>query len=164
MELTPELFRDVLGRLAGGVSIVTTRDGNGQPRGFTATAVCSVSLEPPLVLVCVGHESHTLEAIRSSGFFALNLLDSGSRELSDRFASAADGKFGDLEWWEGPHGSPLLAGDLAWVECDVEQELDAGDHSIVLGRVLAVSVEKTDGEPLVHYLGRYRTLQAEAHS
>lgn len=163
-DVTPELFRDVVGRLAAGVTVVTTRDAAGNPRGLTATAVCSVSLEPPLVLVCAGRDSHTCEAIRASGRYALNFLSSDARHLSDRFASAGEGKFEGVDWSEGPHGTPLLDGCLGWVECDVERTLDAGDHTIVLGRVTAVSLETTDGEPLVHFRGRYRTLRSEAHS
>jgi 3-hydroxy-9,10-secoandrosta-1,3,5(10)-triene-9,17-dione monooxygenase reductase component len=155
MELTPEIFRDVLGRLAGGVSVVTTVDSDGRPRGCTATAVCSVSLEPPLVLVCVSREASTRGAIRSAGRYALSFLDADARSMSERFASAEEGKFDGVPWNESALGCPLLPHTLAWVECEVEREVDGGDHTIFIGRVVSGAVERPDGEPLVHFRGRY---------
>lgn len=162
MEMTPELFRDALGRLAAGVTVVTTRDAAGEPRGLTATAVCSVSLDPPLVLACIDRDSLTGEAIRSSRRYALNFLHFQGRDLSKRFASAGDGKFDGLVWSEGSHGCPVLADCLTCVECEVEREVDAGDHTIFVGRVLHLALEPSDLEPLIHYRGRYRTLRDES--
>ena len=159
MEPTPELFREVLGRLAAGVTVVTTLDAAGEPRGLTATAVSSVSLDPPLVLVCAGRDSHTCEAIRSSGRYALNFLHSGAPDLSDRFAAANERKFDGVDWREGPYGLPLLHACLAWLECAVESEVEAGDHTIFIARVLAAAVERAESEPLVHYRGQYRILR-----
>ncbi len=164
MEPTPELFRDVLGRLAAGVTVVTTIDTAGEPRGLTATAVSSVSLDPPLVLVCAGSDSKTREAIRSSARYALNFLHSGAPDLSERFATANERKFEGVEWREGPHGLPLLRACLAWLECAVESEVEAGDHTIFIGRVLAAAVESAESEPLVHYRGRYRILREGSDS
>ena len=162
MERTSELFRDVLGRLASGVTVVTTRDNAGEPRGLTATAVCSVSLEPPLVLVCIGRDSQTCQAIPDAGRYALNLLSSNGRDLSDRFAAAGEGKFGGVAWHDSPRGCPLLDGCLGWVECDVERQLEAGDHTIFVGRVVDMAIEQPEGEPLIHFDGRYRSLRDEA--
>jgi flavin reductase (DIM6/NTAB) family NADH-FMN oxidoreductase RutF len=158
MSFATETFREVMGCLAGGVTVVTARDAEGDPRGFTATAVCSVSLDPPLVLVCVGRDAHTLEAIRASGRYALNFLRSGDTPNSDRFAGSEGPKFQGLEWAAAPSGSPLLPGALAWVECEVEQEVEAGDHTVFIGRVTQGRVEPPDGAPLVHFGGRYHTV------
>jgi flavin reductase (DIM6/NTAB) family NADH-FMN oxidoreductase RutF len=158
MSVETESFREVMGRLAGGVIVVTARDAEGDPRGFTATAVCSVSLDPPLVLVCVGRDALTLKAIRASGRYALNFLRSGDAPNSDRFAGSEGPKFEGIEWATASGGSPLLQGILAWVECEVEREVEAGDHTIFIGRVTEGRVEPPDGAPLVHFGGRYHTV------
>ena len=160
MSLEPEVFREVMGRLAGGVTVVTALGGDGRPRGFTATAVCSVSLDPPLVLVCVGREANTPGAIREAGRYALNFLRSGDAASADRFAGSRGGKFDGVEWDAAPGGSPLLSGVLAWVECDVERDVGAGDHTIFIGRVTAADIASASETPLVHFGGRYHTVAA----
>ncbi|MBT8461454.1 MAG: flavin reductase family protein [Gemmatimonadetes bacterium] len=159
MSVGPRIFREVMGRLAGGVTVVTALDGDRRARGFTATAVCSVSLDPPLVLVCVGREAHTPSAIRHSGRYALNFLCSDDAATSDRFATEGS-KFDGIEWHTAPAGSPLLPGILAWVECEVEQDVEAGDHTVFIGRVTAAAIGRTDRDPLVHFGGRYHTVAA----
>jgi flavin reductase (DIM6/NTAB) family NADH-FMN oxidoreductase RutF len=151
-------FREVMGRLAGGVTVVTALDAEGDPSGFTATAVCSVSLDPPLVLVCVGREGHTLKAIRDSGRYALNFVSSGGLERSNRFAGSGTKKFEGVEWTAAPGGSPVLPDILAWVECEVERVVEAGDHTVFIGRVTEGHVELPDSAPLVHFGGRYHTV------
>jgi len=159
MDVTPQVFRDVLGRLANGVSIVTALDADGGPQGLTATSVCSVSLEPPLVLACLGRESQTHGAIRSSHRFALSFLSSDAVRIADRFATRDPDKFEALGWREGPGGMPLIGDALSWVECDVERVVEAGDHTIFIGRVTAAGVSEPEGRPLLHFRGRYGTLQ-----
>jgi len=149
-----------MGRLAGGVTVVTALDGDGSPRGFTATAVCSVSLDPPLVLVCVAREARTPAAIRDAGRYALNFLHSGDASSSDRFAASGGSKFDGVEWAAAPGGAPLLSGVLAWVECEVEFDVEAGDHTIFVGRVTAAEIEMANESPLVHFGGRYHTVEA----
>ncbi len=153
--VTAARFRELLGHLAGGVAVVTTVAGDGTPRGLTATSVCSVSLIPPLVLACLGADAKTREAIRETGTYALNFLHSAGRTLADRFASSAPDKFEDLQWATGPGGSPLLDPILAWVECEVEREIEAGDHAIFIARVRAGGLEHPGGDPLLHFRGRY---------
>jgi flavin reductase (DIM6/NTAB) family NADH-FMN oxidoreductase RutF len=150
-----------MGRLSGGVTVVTARDAEGRPRGLTATAVCSVSLDPPLVLVCTSRDSVTGDAILFSGRYGLNLLAAPDRERSERFATPGEGKFEGIEWREGPGLVPWLGGCLACLECEVEQTLEAGDHMIVVGRVVEVSLGAEDGDPLVYFRGRYRALGSE---
>jgi len=157
MALAPTAFREVMGCLAGGVTIVTSITADGRPHGLTATAVCSVSLDPPLVLVCVDRNSQTLEVVRASRRYALNLLRSTHRSTSDRFAGSDGLKFEALEWKPAPGGSPLLPGALAWVECEVESSVEAGDHTVFIGRVTAGQIGD-GGDPLVHFRGRYHTV------
>ncbi len=160
MAVGPRIFREVMGRLAGGVTVVTALDDDRTARGFTATAVCSVSLDPPLVLVCVGRESQTPSAIRATGRYALNFLCSDDVATSDRFAANEGSKFDGVEWAAAPAGSPLLPGILAWVECEVERDVEAGDHTVFIGRVTAAAVERADQDPLVHFGGSYHSVAA----
>lgn len=151
-------FRRVLGHLAAGVTIVTSRDADARPSGLTATAVCSVSLDPPLVLVCVDANANTLKVVRESRVYALNFLAAGARELADRFASAASDKFDGVAFEAGETGSPRLASAIAWCECLLEEAIAQGDHVILVGRVLEAGLGDGDTEPLLHFRGRYRTL------
>lgn len=159
MSVSAELFRDAMGHLAGGVTVVTAVDADGAPHGFTATAVCSVSLSPPLVLVCVGTRGQTLPAIRASGRYAINFLHEAGGSSSIRFSGSEERKFEDLDWFPAPGGSPLLGEALAWAECEVERELEAGDHVIFIGRVTEAEAGLAGRSPLVHFRGRYHTLR-----
>lgn len=158
MSLAPEVFREVMGRLAGGVTVVTALDGQHRPFGCTATAVCSVSLDPQLVLACIARGAHTPRAIQASGRYALNFLSSEDTLSSDRFATSEGSKFDGVAWTAAPGGSPLLPGILAWAECEVQREVEAGDHTIFIARVTAANVAASDELPLVHFGGRYHTL------
>lgn len=158
MKVTPHVLREVLGRLANGVSVVTAMDPDGRPQGLTATAVCSVSLEPPLVLACLGRESQTHQAIGSSGRYALNFLPAAGRELADRFATREPDKFDGVEWTAGPGGTPLVSTALSWVECEVYRVVEAGDHTIFIGLVAAAGAPNPEEEPLLHFRGRYGTI------
>ena len=159
MTLSPDAFRDVMGRLAGGVTVVTARDEEGVPRGFTATAVCSVSLSPPLVLVCVANGSQTLAAIQATGRYALNFVAFDGTGHSDRFAGRGERKFDSVDWVPAPSGSPLLPGAVAWVECETERSLEVGDHTIFIGHVTDGRVERAEAGPLVHYGGKYHVVE-----
>jgi flavin reductase (NADH) len=151
-------FRRVMASLAAGVAVVTTIDLDGVPRGLTTTALTSVSLEPPLVLVCVGLESRTLPALRSSGRFAINLVHAAASELAARFASKAEDKFAESTWRPGVHGSPLLHEDVvAWLECRVEREIEAGDHVVFLAHVEHGDTHDTELRPLTYYQRRFGT-------
>lgn len=158
----PPDFRRALAQLAGGVVVVTSADSGGRPAGVTATAVSSVSLEPPLVLVCLGAKSRTRETIASSGRYAINVLASGHRSHAERFATAGDGKFDGLTWESGRFGCPVLPGSIAVCECEVEQTVEAGDHTIFIGRVTGVTAtDSAQNRPLLWFRGRYGRLSAE---
>lgn len=153
-------LREAMGRFATGVTVVSTRGETGDPLGTTASAVASVSLEPPLVLVCLAHTSLTLQALRGHEAFALNVLAAEHSDLALAFAQP-----GPCEaWGEGPpvtgrSGVPLVDGALAVLDCAVHEVLDAGDHAIVLGRVLATELP-ADGEPLLAFRSRLEPLAA----
>jgi flavin reductase (DIM6/NTAB) family NADH-FMN oxidoreductase RutF len=155
-EVSSSEFRYALGHFATGVTVVTSIDHGGKPVGTTASAVSSLSLEPPLVLVCFDPESLTLRAIRRNGAFAINVLAAPQQQLSTNFArrgwaAAWDG----VPRRRGRTGSPLLHGVLAALECTVDKTLPAGDHEIIIGRVYDTEVTSNDSAPLLHWRGSY---------
>jgi flavin reductase (DIM6/NTAB) family NADH-FMN oxidoreductase RutF len=157
-EVSPAQLRDAMGHFATGVTVITSVDSAGQPVGTTANAVTSLSLEPPLVLVCFDLASVTLTAIKGHGAFVVNVLGSRQRHLSANFArrglaAAWDG----VRHRRGPTGSPRLDGVLAVVECTVEHALPGGDHEIIVGRVRHVETSG-HGAPLVFWRGGYASL------
>src|SRR5580700_2099676 len=155
-------FRQAMGHFATGVTVVTSIGDDGDPVGTTASAVTSLSLAPPLVLVCFDRASLTLRAIRTHGAFVVNVLAAPQKPLSANFArrglaAAWDG----VRHRPGPTGSPRLHGVIATLECAVEHRLPGGDHEIVVGRVLAVESGNGDGDPLLFWRGRYASLGGE---
>lgn len=156
--VSPEQFRSVLGRWATGVTIVTSRAGE-RIHGMTVSAFSSVSLDPPLVLVCADKSSDTYRLIAEAGCFAVNILASGQQELSNRFASKRDEhrRFDGLETTTAVTGAPLLPGCLAHLDCTLAATHDAGDHVIYVGRVAAVDGDGSQ-EPLLYFRGGYRQL------
>jgi flavin reductase (DIM6/NTAB) family NADH-FMN oxidoreductase RutF len=159
MPIDPDAFRHALAQLASGVTAVTTRDAAGRPFGLTVTAFSSVSLEPPLVLVCVDERSETHAAFRESGRFGVSLLAEGQEDVSRRFAWGGTSKFETTSLEEGATGVPLVAGALAQIECRVVAAHAAGDHTIYVGEVVAAAVRP--GRPLLYHRGRYRRLSGE---
>lgn len=151
-----QLFRRAMGHFASGVTVVTTLTSENEPRGMTASAFSSVSLDPPLILVCVGRTSSFYEAITAAPFFAVNVLSRNQQDLSTRFASKIENKFEGVETMAGKTGAPLLTGSLAQIECSRYEILPGGDHVIVLGRVEHLDV--FGGEPLAYFAGKYREL------
>jgi flavin reductase (DIM6/NTAB) family NADH-FMN oxidoreductase RutF len=152
-------FKRALARLAGGITVITALDREGSPAGLTATSVCSVSLDPPLVLVCIGTGSRTHEAIAASGRYAINVLGAEHRSLSERFAGTGEHKFDGLSWEAGGSGLPLLPGAISTCECVVERTVPAGDHTIFIARVVATAATgEEEAMPLLWYLGVHRGL------
>lgn len=150
-----EDFRSIMGSFASGISVVTSIGAQGRPHGLTCSAVCSVSADPPLLLSCVKTPSSTLDAIRESGTFAVNFLDVLAREVSDLFASRTPDKFAEVGWHPGgATGMPVLDRTLAHAECRVESMVDAGDHAIVIGRLVGGAVN-TERYPLGYWRGSY---------
>lgn len=154
MSISAADFKRALGQFASGVTVVTTRDAGGTPLGLTVSAFCSVSLDPPLVLVSVDLRSETVRGFDESGLFAVSVLAEGQEAVSHRFAFAAE-KFGDgLE--HGAHGLPLVRGALAHLECRVAARHEAGDHLLYVGEVLRLQAHP--GRPLLYHAGRYGRL------
>ena len=153
-------FRDVLGRFASGVTVVTSMS-NGAPVGMTAQSFSSVSLNPPLVLFIPAKTSRAWPAIQRSGKFCVNFLAHGQEELSNTMASRGVDKFADVSWAPAPEtGSPLLEGILGYVDCQIHTVHEAGDHYVVIGRVLALASAEHE-DPLLFYRGKYRTTTAD---
>lgn len=157
MPVTDADFKAAMASFASGVVVVTTLDAAGTPFGFTATAFCSVSRNPPLCLVCPGHSAEALPALRAVRRFAVSILERAQEDLSTRFATHGIDKFDGVDWKPGNvTGCPILPGALCALECDTETSLRAGDHDIFVGRIL--SVEVGAGTPLVYFRGGYREL------
>ena len=154
--VTSEEFRRACGRSANGVSIATALDADGMPHGLTVSSFTSVSLDPPLVLICLGHAVTVIDIFRDAPSFGINVLAEGQQDLSERFARKGEDRFDGLEWYSGSTGVPLLPGVLAAIECAVEQRIPAGDHDIFVARMVAAQV--AEGEPLIHFRGCYRRL------
>ncbi len=162
-EVTAAEFRHAMGHFATGVTVVTSVGADGQPVGTTANAVSSLSLDPPLVLVCFDRSSETLDAVRAHGAFAVNVLGARQQHLSANFArrglaAAWDG----VRHRRGRTGSPRLEGVIATLECTVEHRLDGGDHEIIVGRVREVETSGDDAAPLVFWRGSYAWLERRA--
>lgn len=157
MVITAEEFRATLSLWASGVSVVTTRDGE-KLVGMTVSSFCSVSLAPPLVLICAANDSETCPAIQRSGFFVVNILTSRQRALSQRFSAPEfEGKrFDGLAFHTGVSGLPVLEETVASLECCVVADTLQGDHRVFFGQVLRA--ERTEQPPLVFHRGKYRQL------
>lgn len=148
-----ELFREVFGRFATGVAVVTSAGASGTG-GMTANAICSLSLDPLLALVCFENRARTLPLVRESGRFALNVLAAGQERIAAVFAS----KLPESEKLQGvehhlEHDVPIIDGALAWAVCDVQELIGGGDHTICIGRVIEMGLGA--GEPLLFYAGTY---------
>lgn len=147
-------FRQVLGHFCTGITVVTAMH-EGEPVGFTAQSFTSLSLDPPLVLVCPAKSSSSWPRISASGGFCANILADDQEAVCRAFATRGADKFRGIGWTPAPGtGSPLLTGSLAWVDCRLEVEHDGGDHLIAVGRVVDVGVA-ADGRPLLFYRGGF---------
>jgi flavin reductase (DIM6/NTAB) family NADH-FMN oxidoreductase RutF len=153
MPVDPADFRRALGQFATGVTVVTTREPGGRPLGLTANAFCSVSLNPPQVLVCVGCYSETHTGFRDFGFFGVSVLSEDQEDISRDFARPGDIKFDRVTLVPGTYGVLLVAGALAHIECRVAAAHPAGDHTIYLGEVVRLAV--FPGRPLLYHDGVY---------
>ena len=152
-------LRTAFGSFMTGVTIVTTAGVDGSPRGFTANSFTSVSLEPPLLMICIGKAAASMEVFRQAKGFAVNILSEAQKDVSVLFASKRADKFAEARWRKGPFGSPLIEGSAAWFDCARYQVLDAGDHIILMGQIEAFSY--SDGNPLGYARGHYVTLGLE---
>lgn len=146
-------FRQVLGHFATGVTVVTGV-ADGHAIGLAVNSFTSVSLEPALVAFCVATASSTWPRLRTGNAFCVNILAEDQEVLSRAFAAHGSDRFDGVGWRPAPSGAPILAGVLAWVDCTIQAEHEAGDHLIVVGRVRELDLEH-EGRPLVFYRGGY---------
>jgi len=156
--LTPDeaSFRTVLGHFATGVTVITAMDGD-EPVGMAANSFTSVSLDPPLVLFCAAKSSSTWPRIQAAKQFTVNILSEHQEHLSRAFATKGADRFREIGWRPGVGGAPVLGDVLAYIDCQIEAEHEAGDHVVVIGRVLDLGVA-ADAGPLLFHKGGYGRL------
>ncbi len=152
--LDPAQFRDAMARFASGVTVVTTRDPSQKPVGFTASAFASLSLTPPLIAVCLDRRADSFPVFRDASHMAISMLAKGQDDIARRFATRGADKFAGGPTIEGEVTRlPLVPGAIAHLECRMHEQLDGGDHIILVGEVLRAS--SVDAEPLVHFRRSY---------
>ena len=155
-------FKDAMGMFATGVTIVSGTEG-GEPVGFTCQSFVSLSIDPPYVAVAPARTSTSWPRIARSGSFCVNVLAEGQEDLCRGFAVSGGPKFDGVDWFPAPGtGSPVITGSLAWVDCRVELVHDAGDHELILGRVVDLGVG--DGSPLLFFQSHYATVARDRAS
>ena len=162
MSLPPieqQLFRRVCSKFATGITVLTVCDANGAPQGMTANSFTSVSLDPPMILVCIDLKASILNRFDAGARFAVNVLDEEQKSLSTGFARNGCDRFEGVEWNPGETGAPILPGALATIECSVAQMVEAGDHVIVIGMVSHATWR--EGQPLIYFNSSYQTLRSE---
>jgi flavin reductase (DIM6/NTAB) family NADH-FMN oxidoreductase RutF len=157
LRVTGEEFRRACGRFATGVTIAAALDAAGAPHGLTVSSFASVSLEPPLVLICLGHEVSVIQHFREANHFGISVLADDQQALSERFARKGKDRFDRIPWRPGVTGVPLLTGSLAAMECAVHSRIQMGDHDIFVGEMVHAHIG--EGSPLIHYASRYQRLQ-----
>ena len=157
MSASPEEFRSAMSQFASGVTVVTTRDANGKRHGITVSSFCSVSLQPPMVLICIEKTTGSHYAFGESGAFVVNILAASQSDTSEHFASRIDEKLGDIEHTLNEDGVPVLTDAIGTLRCTLRHSLDGGDHSIFVGLVESVAV--TGGEPLIYFDHQYHHLK-----
>ena len=155
--LTPDAFRSLLSRFPSGVTVVTARDAGQRDHGITVSSFASVSLTPPLVLVCIDAAAVMHRVITSAPAFTVNILGVAQEELSRRFAEPDEGRFDGLTVERGVTGCALLSGSTATLECVIRDRHAAGDHLVVIGEVVA-GAATGDVDPLLYHRGAYTRL------
>src|SRR5262249_49640866 len=150
-------FKNALSRFASGVTVVSTKDAQGKLHGITVSAFCSVSLDPPMVLICIEKTTVSHYAFEESGVFAVNILRDSQTGVSEKFANPFEDKFEDVDHFLSAEGIPILQDALASLECRLTFSYHGGDHSIFVGQVENVAVR--EGDPLVYFQAGYGSLK-----
>jgi flavin reductase (DIM6/NTAB) family NADH-FMN oxidoreductase RutF len=156
MAISKDEFRAALSRFPSGVTIVTTKDADGRLHGITVSAFASVSLEPPMILVCVDKLAGSHDALAESGAFVVHILAEEHQEHSNKFASPVPDKFNDIEYRYGLREIPVLENALVALECRLAHAHEGGDHTIFVGEIERAAIN--DGKPLVYWNGDYQKL------
>ncbi|MFN2636586.1 MAG: flavin reductase family protein [Gemmatimonadaceae bacterium] len=157
MSVSADEFRSVLGRFASGVTVVTTRANDGSDQGMTVSAFCSVSLEPPLILVCIEKSASVYHALTTASDFVVNILSADQEQIARRFSIVDLDRFDGVGYTRTEKGIAALEDVVALIECSRRETFEGGDHTIILGEVQAARVEK--GSPLLYYRGGYTQLE-----
>jgi flavin reductase (DIM6/NTAB) family NADH-FMN oxidoreductase RutF len=157
LSVSPDEFRSVLGRFPSGVTVVTTKSGDGTDHGMTVSAFASVSLEPPLVLICIEKNASAYEALTNASGFVVNILSRNQEQIARRFAIVDIDRFEGIGYTRSQNGFAILDEVLGVIECNVTAKHDAGDHTIIVGEVEATRAE--NGAPLLYYRGGYAQLE-----
>ena len=152
-------FRTSMGQFCTGV-VIATGCLDGEPAGFAAQSFSSLSLDPPLVALCPGKTSTSWPKLRDSGSFCINILAAHQKPVCDVFAQTGIDKFASLDWEAGTTGSPVLAEVIAYIDCELEAEYDAGDHTIAVGRVRDFKIFNAESAPLLFFRGGYGRFEA----
>ena len=156
MAIEKNELRRVMGHFATGVTVITSIRSSGEMHGLTANAFTSVSLIPPLLLVCIDKKAESYPCFDESKVFTVNVLAADQEALSRRFAVTGGDKFDGVSYKVGANGAPILDGALAFLECKVTQKIDGGDHTIYIGEI--EQAETKEGKPLLFFRGGYREL------
>ena len=159
-DLSPKTLRHILGHFATGLTVITAATKHG-PAGFTCQSFASLSLEPALVTFSPARTSSTWPLLREAGRFTVNVLPAEHQHLAAQFARSGTDKFAGVDHSPSPLGNPVLDQALAWVDCELHQEYDGGDHTIVVAAVRALSA-RPDAEPLLFFKGDYVGVQSRA--
>jgi len=149
----PELFRRACALFPTGVAVLTTRAPDGTPHGLTVNAFCSLSLEPPLILVAIDRACSLLDTFEKAERFAINFLSLDQQDLSVRFSQLPEGRFAGVPWIPGADGAPLIAETIGSIECRTRNIIDAGDHRAMIGEVVAANIG--EGDPLIFFRSGY---------
>lgn len=157
MTVDQHAFRAVLGRFATGVTVVTAVGARNRDVGMTVTAFSSVSLEPPLVSVCIDHSASVYNAMSKAKHFVVNILSEGQEAIARRFAEPGPNRFDGIGFDRGQNGAVILMEVLGYVECSVVARHEAGDHDIIIGQVEVATAD--EGKPLLYYRGGYAQLE-----
>jgi flavin reductase (DIM6/NTAB) family NADH-FMN oxidoreductase RutF len=153
------VFRQALSRLASGVSVITTVGRDGERIGLTATAITSLSADPPLMLACIGNWSRAVAPLQARAPFIIHLLAAEQQQLAQHFATSQPDKFAGLSYTAGIGGCPRLSDALVWIECAPHQVIAGGDHLIVIGRVASLTIGADDRAPLIYFQRQFGTLR-----
>jgi flavin reductase (DIM6/NTAB) family NADH-FMN oxidoreductase RutF len=157
LSVSPDEFRSVLGRFPSGVTVVTTKAADGSDQGMTVSAFCSVSLEPPLVLICIEKSASAYDALTSAAGFVVNILSATQEQIARRFSIIDIDRFEGVGYSRSQHGFAVLDDVLGVIECSTFAMHDAGDHMVIVGEVEAMRAE--NGTPLLYYRGGYAQLE-----
>ena len=157
MPITKDEFKQALSRFASGVTVITTKDKSGKLHGITVSAFCSVSLEPPLILICIDKNAGSHDAFEESKSFVVNILSEDQQHISNHFALPIPDKFDGMDYSTNGNEIPVLRDTLVNLECNLKEAYEGGDHTIFVGEIEKSHI--SEGEPLIYSQGSYRKIE-----